>query len=76
MPSVNILDPELISEIFTKNYIYQKNPSSVGKLLAKGLQCYDTDKWTKHRRLLNPAFHMEKLRVNFLCVFIISAYGL
>jgi len=30
---------------------------------APGLVSYHGEKWTKHRRIVNPAFHMEKLKV-------------
>lgn len=59
-----ITDPELIREILSKSYIYQKiqgNP--ITKLLAQGLASYETEKWAKHRRIINPAFHLDKLKV-------------
>ena len=63
-PTLLIMDPELIREVFAKSYVYQKIPSNaLTKLLAQGLANYDADKWSKHRRLINPAFHLEKLKV-------------
>ncbi|XP_027127584.2 cytochrome P450 72A225 [Coffea arabica] len=62
-PAMVILDPEQVKEVFAKYFTYQKpraNPFS--KLLALGLASLDTEKWAKHRRLLNPAFHVEKLK--------------
>ncbi|KAA8524994.1 hypothetical protein F0562_011368 [Nyssa sinensis] len=62
-PMVNIMDPENIRDILSKNYHFQKpkgNPLS--RLLATGLAQYDTEKWTKHRKIINPAFHLEKLK--------------
>ncbi|KAA8524983.1 hypothetical protein F0562_011379 [Nyssa sinensis] len=62
-PMVYIRDPENIRDILSKNYHFQKvkgNPLS--RLLATGLAQYETEKWTKHRKIINPAFHLEKLK--------------
>ncbi|XP_015082505.1 cytochrome P450 CYP72A219-like [Solanum pennellii] len=63
-PIVLITDPEHVKEIFTKNYAYQKqaHPNPFAKLLAIGLALLEEDKWAKHRKIINPAFHVEKLK--------------
>ena len=64
IPRVNIMDPEVVKEVLSKNFDYKMpriNP--LFKLLATGLANYDDDQWTKHRKIINPAFHMEKLKV-------------
>ena len=33
------------------------------KLMSDGLANHDGEKWAKHRRILNPGFHLEKLKV-------------
>ncbi|XP_006348908.1 cytochrome P450 CYP72A219-like [Solanum tuberosum] len=63
-PIVLITDPEHVKVIFTKNYGYQKqaHPNPFAKLLAIGLALLEEDKWAKHRKIINPAFHVEKLK--------------
>lgn len=63
-PRVTITDPQLIKEIFSNIEVFQKpvtNP--LGKFLLTGLQTYDGEKWATHRSLVNPAFHLEKLKI-------------
>nr|GEZ43175.1 cytochrome P450 CYP72A219-like [Tanacetum cinerariifolium] len=63
-PIVHITEPALIKEIFANNYRFQKarggNP--LVRLLAAGLADAETDRWSKHRKIINPAFHVEKLK--------------
>ncbi|CAO2833266.1 unnamed protein product [Amaranthus hypochondriacus] len=64
VPVIHITDPELTREVFTKMNEFRKpklNPL-IG-LLAPGLVSHEGDKWVKHRKLINPAFHMEKLKL-------------
>ncbi|XP_019193507.1 PREDICTED: cytochrome P450 CYP72A219-like [Ipomoea nil] len=62
-PMVFITDPELIKEVFTKHTVYQKpGLNGLTKLLAEGLDVIEEDKWNKHRKIINPAFHVEKLK--------------
>ncbi|CAL5406658.1 unnamed protein product [Camellia sinensis] len=63
IPSVNIVDPELVKEVLSKNFNYQKTKSNpFVKLLDNGLTSLDGEQWAKHRKIINPAFHMEKLK--------------
>ncbi|KAK4714492.1 hypothetical protein R3W88_020399 [Solanum pinnatisectum] len=63
-PTVLITYPEHVKEIFTKNYVYvkQRHANPMTKLLADGLSTIDGDKWAKHRNIINPVFHVEKLK--------------
>ena len=63
-PRVNILNPEQLKEIFSKIYDFQKpNANPLIKLIATGLLNYEGEKWATHRKIINPAFHLEKLKV-------------
>ncbi|KAI7724657.1 hypothetical protein M8C21_006391 [Ambrosia artemisiifolia] len=62
-PRVAIMDPEIIKEILTKLNDFKKTRSNpLLKYLATGLVTYEGDQWVKHRKLINPAFHSEKLK--------------
>ncbi|KAJ6795179.1 cytochrome P450 72A15-like isoform X1 [Iris pallida] len=64
VPTLSIADPELIREVLAKKFGHFAKPkiSPMGKLLVKGLANNDGERWAKHRRILNPAFHVEKLK--------------
>ncbi|KAJ9554673.1 hypothetical protein OSB04_018718 [Centaurea solstitialis] len=63
-PMVHISDPTMIREVLANHFQFQKarggNP--LAKLLATGLLDVETDQWVKHRKIINPAFHVEKLK--------------
>ncbi|KAH7543949.1 hypothetical protein ACOSQ2_031463 [Xanthoceras sorbifolium] len=65
IPRVTIMKPDQIKDIFNKINDFQKvnitNPLT--KVLATGLASYDGDKWAKHRKIINPAFHVGKLKL-------------
>ncbi|KAL4577853.1 hypothetical protein LXL04_013967 [Taraxacum kok-saghyz] len=71
-PRVTIMDHELIKDVFAKLNDFQKPQSNpIVKLIASGLVNYEGDQWAKHRKLINPAFHMEKLK-NMIPAFHLS----
>ncbi|KAF8410984.1 hypothetical protein HHK36_003523 [Tetracentron sinense] len=63
-PRVNIMDPQLIRDVLSNKFGHFEKPKAnpLTKLLATGLLDYEGEQWAKHRRIINPAFHLEKLK--------------
>nr|XP_033510989.1 cytochrome P450 CYP72A219-like [Nicotiana tomentosiformis] len=62
--AVFINDAEIVKEIFSKPYNFLKQENyHIVKLLIKGLAAANKDKWSRHRKIINPAFHLEKLKI-------------
>lgn len=68
------MDPDLIKEVMNKNFRFPKpkGDNPLLDLLATGLVYYEGDKWAKHRKLINPAFHLDKLQVILLYHYSVS----
>ncbi|XAR56404.1 11-oxo-beta-amyrin 30-oxidase [Bertholletia excelsa] len=63
-PGVNIMDPKLIKEILFNYEAFQKpRQNPLGRFLVGGTLALEGEKWAKHRNLVNPAFHIEKLKL-------------
>lgn len=63
-PTVLIMNHDLIKEVTLKYVTYEKPHSNpLTRLLAQGIVSLEGDKWAKHRKIINPAFHQEKLKV-------------
>ncbi|PKU77880.1 Secologanin synthase [Dendrobium catenatum] len=64
VPRVTIMDPNLVREILSTKFGHFMKPkiNPLWKVLATGLANYDGEKWVRHRRIINPAFHVEKLK--------------
>ncbi|TXG55101.1 hypothetical protein EZV62_020357 [Acer yangbiense] len=63
-PRVAIMEPKLIKEILLNKFgeFPKTEINSFTKLFATGLASYDGHKWSKHRKIINPAFHFDKLK--------------
>jgi PHYB activation tagged suppressor 1 len=78
---INIADPQLVQEIFSaRSDDYEKIEANTAlkKLEGEGLLNLKGEKWAQHRRIINPAFHMENIKVrhNFIEIFINSFLGM
>ncbi|XP_075483390.1 cytochrome P450 CYP72A219-like [Primulina tabacum] len=64
-PEVIITDTDLIKEAMSNNstYLKQSSPNPIAKKFIQGLALLELDKWAKHRKIINPAFYLEKLKL-------------
>ncbi|XP_010242111.1 PREDICTED: cytochrome P450 CYP72A219-like [Nelumbo nucifera] len=62
-PTLHIMDPEQVKDILSnKIEQFQKLHNPFTEQLLPGLANYEGEKWAKHRRIITPAFHLEKLK--------------
>ncbi|KAM6583577.1 hypothetical protein CsatB_010579 [Cannabis sativa] len=64
-PRLTIKDPELMKEIMSNKLGHFSKPfiSPVIRILTRaGLTVLDGEEWARHRRIINPAFHLERLK--------------
>ncbi|QCD86113.1 cytokinin trans-hydroxylase [Vigna unguiculata] len=62
-PKVIITDPNQIKEVFSNIHDFHKPKiSGIAKFLFNGLIHYEGDKWAQHRNIINPAFHLGKVK--------------
>uniref|UniRef100_A0ACD5VSY0 Uncharacterized protein n=1 Tax=Avena sativa TaxID=4498 RepID=A0ACD5VSY0_AVESA len=64
-PKVTISDPDLTKEVMSNKFGHFEKLQfpALSRLLAGGLATYEREKWVMHRRILNPAFQLEKLKL-------------
>ncbi|KAM3308617.1 hypothetical protein P3S67_010361 [Capsicum chacoense] len=65
-PRVTVTDPKLIREVVNRYNEFEKPKSNAFiDMFVTGLANYNGEKWESHRKILNPAFHVEKLKRTF-----------
>ena len=63
-PAIVLGHPDLVEEVLvTRNHDYRKNDATrrLGSLLGRGLLLSEGDFWLRQRRLMQPAFHRQRL---------------
>ncbi|KAI3755711.1 hypothetical protein L1987_55517 [Smallanthus sonchifolius] len=62
-PRVYVMDPELIKEILSRPNEFQRpHQEPLRDSITGGLLVSEGPKWTKHRHIINPAFHLQRGR--------------
>ncbi|KAM0932725.1 putative secologanin synthase [Dioscorea sansibarensis] len=59
------MDPELVKEILVKKFgqFMKSTPTPLAEFLLRGLGSPDGEKRAKYRKIINPAFHLENLKL-------------
>jgi len=65
-PRVIVNDPRLVREVLANRsgHFRKRRHNGLVRRLANGLVSHDGHKWAAHRKIINPAFHLEKLKVD------------
>jgi cytochrome P450 len=71
VPRVTITEPELVREVLSNKFGHFEKLTlgRLQRMLHNGLGSHKGEKWAKHRRIINPAFHLEKIKVRFLLCY-------
>ncbi|XP_022936863.1 uncharacterized protein LOC111443322 isoform X1 [Cucurbita moschata] len=72
-PRVHIMDPEQLKATFSlMDDIQKPDNNPLIDYLLEGIISHEGQKWAKHRKLISPAFHMDKLK-NMVPAFVDSS---
>ncbi|KAM0007801.1 putative 11-oxo-beta-amyrin 30-oxidase [Helianthus debilis subsp. tardiflorus] len=65
-PRIYIMEPELIKEILSRpNDFLKPHPDQFRDSVISGLLVSEGQKWAKNRQIMNPAFHLENIKVGW-----------
>ncbi|XP_026658851.2 cytochrome P450 CYP72A219-like [Phoenix dactylifera] len=73
-PGLVIWDLDLMKEILSNksgHFRIPPPPNPYMKMLPQGVTILDGEKWAQHRSIINPAFHLEKLKA-MIPAFLVS----
>lgn len=64
-PRALITDPDQIREVLANKNgeIGKAKTNYLTRYFIRGVLSREGEEWAKHRKILNPAFHIEKLKV-------------
>ena len=61
---IGIMDPALVKEILSRPNDFRKpSKDQMAEVLVGGLFTSEGNVWAKHKKVLNPSFHIEKIKV-------------
>jgi cytochrome P450 len=66
-PRVILSDPKLVREVLSNKFGHfrkPKLPAHFIKMIADGLANHEGENWAVHRKIINQAFQLEKLKVD------------
>lgn len=65
-PRVIVTEPELVRQVLSNKFGHFEKAGfgQLTRLLHHGVSTHQGSKWAKHRRIINPAFHLDKLKVS------------
>ncbi|KAK1416128.1 hypothetical protein QVD17_31916 [Tagetes erecta] len=68
-PRMYIRDPDMIKEILLRPDDFRKPPPEpIQDSLIRGLLITEGHKWVKHRKIINPAFNLQNLKIMFSAI--------
>ncbi|VAH00038.1 unnamed protein product [Triticum turgidum subsp. durum] len=64
VPRVTITKPELVREVLSNKFGHFEKLKfgRLQRMLHNGMGSHEGEKWARHTRIINPAFHLEKLK--------------